>query len=1291
MSYQEYARFSRRTQDVSSAAPRSRADRPYTGSLSSFSVPRRSPLHSNSSSTSSTSSTSISPSNSASQKLGGLSPTSPVGDPLDTIRQLKQLELGAEKKPNLIEATLPWRPFYLQRRVLACFAVAFVGLSVALEALLGYSTRNQGLVTTSEPGYFVWRLAPTGILLLVAAVWTRVEYQAQHSAPWLRLSQGPVAAEKTLLLDYVSISRPQVIFTALKNRDYVVAASTIVSMFLMVLVVASTGLMFIILVDVPSQSTPITTQTTFVNNGSALASSGSLAFFTMLGLQQQDLLFPDGVSSSFAYQQFLSESPVGNAITATVDGLSAGLECEVARLGLSGVQLGQSSQQFNTTFTAGGCNVTMPLISAAFSRPAGAAANQTLYFARFGEGSCANSPADRRMVVVFGTETFNPRPLPTNSSTANMAVNGTIPRSASLLCKPTYAISQVEVTKRNGVVVAVDPSLNGQQRALANIDAFAIADAFFGSFQNGLADTYADTTPWFYQPAVVNVDPIMYLALEYRLRSAGVAISPDALLDVNILQDVVNDYFQQYVPLLASRSLMEPSSTLITAVATGQSERLVASFAVTQFIVVHLAVAAFLTVAVIFLVPKKGFLPRNPGTMLDVAALIANSRPLLQTLRGTGGGDVAMLKERLAGSEFYTGVEAYEGAGSRGSGWFKIFGTQSSQGSPTYAKATDAVSHPPLLHPLYRMTAFLALVGLVIGLEFTLQTSNKNGGFEDVTDEEHRHVLWTILPASILCVLAFYFIASGFSLRILSPYSALINGAAFEKSISLDLVDKAPPVVLFEAIKSRNLAVGGATAAAFAASLFAMFASTLFTVATVPTTANCQMVIGDFFAQSNGQANPEVCGACQNGTVLASLVLNGNVSYPVFTYEDIAFPSLSLANIPADMRDLPDDIIVSATVPGVRPSLECRSFQQSELAVNLSLSEITGTGNPMIVTLPFTAGGSTLEDNTVVLNTGYTLSDLDDPRKLALDPNALFGRGVYRPVTLDNNETVSRWIWVWGQLENAGTSQTTVRTISALTCNETMNQFSFAVRFVGGVLDIDHINPPIPDESTQVQADIDIVDNLQYDDLVTLPTPHLFDPFFMSLVSSRFAVPANALAEPSSPSVPDAITFQHRLIRAQIINTLSRRPTPTGADPNILTLPARLIATSLDNGAARRVVQDTVSTRILQALLASVLLFSIASWLALPKTNILPRSPTSIASIAALLADGNIFGLLGRGAEWQPNEDLQAYFKDGLHVTMGFQLGWEKLKRRRRDEREAAWGERERDEVFAVFPMVSGM
>ena len=133
MSYQEYAQLGknarsnnaqRNSRHVSSQGfegePRVRPDRPYTGSMASFSVPRRSttPGHSSSSSVSTES---LSPSNSASQKarLGGAnkdssSPTNSqwsdgsnrgLAFPHATPMPAQFIE---EKKADLIDVPMPW-------------------------------------------------------------------------------------------------------------------------------------------------------------------------------------------------------------------------------------------------------------------------------------------------------------------------------------------------------------------------------------------------------------------------------------------------------------------------------------------------------------------------------------------------------------------------------------------------------------------------------------------------------------------------------------------------------------------------------------------------------------------------------------------------------------------------------------------------------------------------------------------------------------------------------------------------------------------------------------------------------------------------------------------------------------------------------------------------------------------------------------------------------------------------------------------------------------------------------
>lgn len=91
----------------------------------------------------------------------------------------------------------------------------------------------------------------------------------------------------------------------------------------------------------------------------------------------------------------------------------------------------------------------------------------------------------------------------------------------------------------------------------------------------------------------------------------------------------------------------------------------------------------------------------------------------------------------------------------------------------------------------------------------------------------------------------------------------------------------------------------------------------------------------------------------------------------------------------------------------------------------------------------------------------------------------------------------------------------------------------------------------------------------------------------------------------------------------------------------------------VDKAGRQRVVQDAISTRVLEALLLVTLVLLGVGWVWLPKTNVLPkRSPTTIASAAALLAGGNLM-------EWPSEEDgdiIGALDRRGS--TTRFWMGW---------------------------------
>ncbi|KAB8245342.1 hypothetical protein F9C07_2101901 [Aspergillus flavus] len=67
-----------------------------------------------------------------------------------------------------------WRPFYLRRRILLIFVIAFFGIIAALEVLNHISQVNYGIASAVEGRHYMWTYGPTAILTVIAAFWSRV-------------------------------------------------------------------------------------------------------------------------------------------------------------------------------------------------------------------------------------------------------------------------------------------------------------------------------------------------------------------------------------------------------------------------------------------------------------------------------------------------------------------------------------------------------------------------------------------------------------------------------------------------------------------------------------------------------------------------------------------------------------------------------------------------------------------------------------------------------------------------------------------------------------------------------------------------------------------------------------------------------------------------------------------------------------------------------------------------------------------------------------------------------------
>ncbi|OBR12777.1 hypothetical protein CH63R_05073 [Colletotrichum higginsianum IMI 349063] len=1164
----------------------------------------------------------------------------------------------SRKRDGLIDVALPYRPFYLQRRVLSSFAVLFAGLLVTVEAVLDLSNRRGGLGSPEHGFRYLWQYGSAFIFTCIAALWARPEHQAKASAPWLRMAKGPASVDRTLMLDYVFMFEPWTIIKAARNRDWLVAAAATVGLTLKLIIVIAVALVSPTFQIVTARGASLTLHNAFVNDPTGLQNAGALPFFTMAALQTRGLSFPDGTSKQFAFQSFSADLPATAELRTNVDGFESDIECEPALFNLTGVQFIQASDtQLNATVSTPACVMTQTI-------PSMSLLGSTLptFFMAFQAGTCGNSsfPDDGRVVVMAGAITIDQTTVPTQSGVFNVPIAGIVTKSAALICRPSYLLTRVHVTKNNTQLIKIERNPSAGNKSLDKVHPWDVVQGHFNSYpaDSQILAAMPDVNSWYPGAVTVASDAVMNSVVAMEVHDHGVP-PIDTFLKTDNLTQLSTAYWRQYTALVARNSMMGATQEKSTGTAVIIGERLNVRPIPAHLLSGLLGFVLVLVLAAVALAPARGFLPRNPNTIINMAALLGHSRQLLQCLRGTGAAETSTVREKLLGTKYYTGVEPYEKAEKEARGYFKIFGgAPPPQNAPPEFVQSARWRHPLPLNPWARLAAVVTMIGMIVSLEVVLRISNANSGITTIKANTDRHFLWTTGSGVIFGLVVLYLAAADCATRCLAPYAKLKEGGSFETTVDVDFLDKSKPMILYDAVKTRNIAVVFTTTALLVSSLLATFSGALYSTTPIPSTRPVSLKALDSFVNASSP-----CPTCTTDTLLASLILDANLTFPSFTFEDLNFNSLQLTE-QLDMQDGAGTILV--TLPAIRSRLDCRLYPQSEINTNFTLPDLPTQQFSQEMKIDI-AGEPCLDPSiksNAVLPPGVS-------------PSSVFGVATPRSAT---SSQCSDFTYVWGQLADSMPSQ--VGYISAMGCNETLETVMASVRLTGSSLHVDSTYPPVLQENTARPVTLNLL-ALQYGLLANLTTGNQLDPFFSSLVTSRFAVPAGSLGDPGlgkSGLVADAIVRQHGILRAQNLNVNSRRRLPNVAAQDII--PAMLESTSVTS--LRRLVQDSASTRIIQSVLALLVALTLVAWLLTPGTDlILPRNPCSIASIAALLADGNVFGFLGRGAEWQATEEMKRSFLDGSH-SMGFKMGYERVRRRRGAEDLDGTSKGDRDVAYGI-------
>ncbi|GAW16084.1 hypothetical protein ANO14919_055070 [Xylariales sp. No.14919] len=1194
----------------------------------------------------------------------------------NTATDSREPDLGLNY--NLKKSTLtpkpvskgPWNPVYLQRRTLFIFPVLFLSFIVTVQVLVRVSQNNDGLAISSRNLHYLWTFGPMTALTLVAAFWARVEFQLKSIAPWVHMVDGQ-SFEKTLFLDYLSMLQPIGIVKAIKNRDWAVASASLCSLVLRVAVILSTALIVLMPTAIHDTPLPVTILSRFVDNTTELEGIatriGSSPYYSMLGLIERNMPFPDGTSNIYAFQQFVSTEVPDAHLSITVEGFTSYLTCQPSFLNTSY----KNCDPLDTSNLCWALETQKCQYPISYPIPEqGRDGSIPSYYGTISLSGCngSNRSDDVILYMLFGGVSLGKKTPATIS-------NG-FSQSAQIICKASYSIDTVDVLSNHTAVIDLSKSKVGSSRQIGNLTEGKMLELFIRSFGTDIkspTDVITDLGDT-ERPGTAQLASLFENVVAFATADNPTVAN---LFNDSFLEKILHHYYQQNAVFIAKSVFSTPTLVNTTGRIDLKQERLIVSAATGHALTAILSVALVLSIAIVLIKSGPSNLPKSPTSVIRMVRLLANSKELLSLLSGAGPASLTTLKNRLRDFRCQSTTQSHNYEPETTFGSFKISVEPSEPIDELhYLDApTNSMKASLVLNPITLTSAQVIIIGVVVALEVIIQISGSNHDFVDVSDQQYLHLTWTVLPALLMSLISMYFAAIDSEIRSLTPFFKLSKGSSLSQMVKLDLLDGSTPRLLWREYRTESLAALATTLCVLTSSLFTIFVGSLYNVVTLPVDVAVKLQTNSSFNTTNTDTSRIDSTGLGNlpdfSSITTTLILQNNLSYPSFTYETLAFPVFSIADTPHDFRILASDA-VNTTVPALRSKMSCTRYSSSEIQMEV-LSALT-PGIPVNHQhnrdiLAIDLDGEQHQSLTIPNGLSH---NVEIPLDQGPDSDFIFGVG---EGCLGDDGIVwcsSDFIYVWGH--KTSSNNQSGNHVAALTCKESIEAVDALTTFFGPELRIDPSFPPRPINDSARMSTVQVGESMTPDSGkwfspyqylargVKAPGSDLW-PFFDLLTTSRYGVSFADLDDPEKDEdIARAIVFQHGIIRAQVLNEAFRGPANLTnatlvnppANPETANDAKVYDGTVSSVVGRRRLAQDPATTRVLEALLIAVLLLSLAGRLLMPNTKLLPRNATSIANVAALVGDGNLLSILPENAQLLSDEEIVAAGR-GRYIL---RLGW---------------------------------
>lgn len=742
----------------------------------------------------------------------------------------------------------------------------------------------------------------------------------------------------------------------------------------------------------------------------------------------------------------------------------------------------------------------------------------------------------------------------------------------------------------------------------------------------------------------------------------------DLFLDTDLMITQINQAFSSIAALLVYGSMLDSRSDRLPGSLEYTRDRVQVDPATAFAITVLLLLCAIICVFVLVKRPKD-IVPRDPRSIMGVALMTLSSRGWLELLsKCRFEHSEEMLRKQMFSSDIMIEDANRRFVIRRVDNGHEDIPESPVISTPRFSKSKRTWWLPLTLKTWVRLIAILLPIAVIGVLEEVQRLSDRQGGIMTVTDSNIAHYASTIIPALSMWGLAALHSSINFNTILLSPYFSLAKGHAHaSRTVLSHNLGRLTLISLFASFKQRHVSAVFTGLAAVAGSFLTIVVSGLYFTSTESTTKDILVTRLDTFNTSWSSY-----GAYEDGGAgqLLSLIVWQNLSYPAWTYDDLAIPQLALSpGTTLAVAEDPEDQTFQVSVPARRAILACDANGPSNVTALLGPNTTT-----MIYTnITRTCPGST----------GAPFAIKIVPKK---QPVGFVGQ---MDQLVETQTTAQPWVQMTSTppaKNDAGCQSlvfflgsfpsslpTTMKNVSAsdaqittLACTQLIQEVSVAMHLRAD-LTLDMSRPPSPDESTAHLVNDGLGDdasNVQ-EYMVSFPIGSFFQPitddpavlaalnssaaagnldgFFQAVaLGAGFFDIRSLVGEGNVQALINATSQMYGRYMAQVQSRTMRTSQDVSPGSQSQKVPATSTYT-------RTVLYQSRSVKlVLQIILGVMALCDCAAWLAMRGAHkLLPHDPGSVAGVAALVAGSDLWAGGERAApmpgppEWMSDEDVQ--------------------------------------------------